>query len=56
MNPELMTGEIRCKRLQFQSETTNPGARSFYKAMGYRPADMFFYIKYLKARTEDVSE
>lgn len=38
--------EKGCKRLQFQSELTNPGAMSFYMAVGYTPADMKFYVKY----------
>lgn len=36
------------KRLQFQSEATNPNAMEFYVAMGYAPADMKFYVKYFK--------
>lgn len=40
--------DIGCKRLQFQSELTNPNAMEFYMAMGYTPADMKFYVKYLK--------
>lgn len=39
--------QIGCKRLQFQSELTNPDAMEFYKAVGYAPADMKFYVKYL---------
>ena len=35
-----------CRRLQFQSELTNPGAMEFYMAVGYKPADMKFYVKY----------
>ena len=35
------------KRLQFQSEETNPNAMNFYIALGYCPADMKFYVKYL---------
>lgn len=35
-----------CKRLQFQSETTNPNAMEFYISQGYSPADMKFYVKY----------
>lgn len=35
-----------CKRIQFQSEVTNPKAMAFYQAMGYVPADMKFYVKY----------
>ena len=35
------------KRLQFQSETTNPGAKNFYNALGYAATDMYFYVKYL---------
>lgn len=36
-----------CKRLQFQSEITNPDAMEFYMAIGYKPTDMKFYVKYL---------
>lgn len=35
-----------CKRIQFQSETTNPNAMSFYIAIGFTPSDMRFYVKY----------
>lgn len=35
-----------CKRIQFQSELTNPNAMEFYMALGYTPADMKFYVKY----------
>ena len=35
------------KRLQFQSETSNPDAKKFYEALGFTPNDMFFYVKYL---------
>lgn len=35
-----------CQRIQFQSEVTNPNAREFYKAAGYVPSDMYFYVKY----------
>lgn len=38
--------QLDCKRIQFQSEPTNPDAKEFYKAIGYRPADMNFYVKY----------
>jgi GNAT superfamily N-acetyltransferase len=34
------------KRLQFQSETTNPKAKEFYEALGYTATDMYFYVKY----------
>ena len=34
------------KRLQFQSETTNPNAKGFYEALGYSATDMNFYVKY----------
>ena len=37
-----------CKRLQFQSETTNPNAMGFYVSQGYSPADMKFYVKYFE--------
>lgn len=36
------------KRLQFQSETTNPNAMEFYVSQGYSPADMKFYVKYFE--------
>lgn len=39
---------LNCRRLQFQSELTNPDAMKFYMAVGYQPADMKFYVKYLK--------
>lgn len=35
-----------CKRIQFQSEVTNPNAMEFYIALGYAPADMKFYVKH----------
>lgn len=38
--------EIGCKRLQFQSEKTNPAAEAFYEALGYQAANMNFYLKY----------
>lgn len=38
---------LGCKRLQFQSESTNPKAKIFYEAMGYMPAEMYFYVKYI---------
>ena len=38
--------ERGCKRLQFQSEVTNPNAMEFYISQGYSLADMKFYIKY----------
>ena len=34
------------KRLQFQSETTNPKAKGFYNALGFAATDMYFYVKY----------
>ena len=34
------------KRIQFQSELTNPSAMEFYKALGYIPTGMKFYVKY----------
>lgn len=37
-----------CKRLQFQSEETNPNAMRFYMTLGYAPADMKFYVKYFE--------
>ena len=38
---------LGCKRLQLLSAPSNPGSLEFYKAIGYNPADMNFYIKYL---------
>jgi len=35
------------KRLQFQSELSNPGAMAFYKKIGFTPVDMHFYVKHL---------
>lgn len=35
------------KRLQFQSEETNPGAKAFYSKIGYKPVDMNFYVRYI---------
>jgi len=35
------------KRLQFQSETTNPKAKEFYSSLGYAATDMYFYVKHL---------
>lgn len=35
------------ERVQFQSEETNPGAKAFYMALGYEPAAMSFYVRYL---------
>ena len=35
-----------CKRIQFQSEVTNPNAMEFYISQSYSPADMKFYVKY----------
>jgi len=43
---EAFAKEKGCRRLQFQSELTNPGAMAFYMAAGYTPADMKFYVKY----------
>ncbi|MGI6767207.1 MAG: GNAT family N-acetyltransferase [Lentihominibacter sp.] len=39
--------ERGCKRIQFQSELTNPNAMEFYRVIGYQPADMKFYVKYI---------
>lgn len=39
-----------CKRLQFQSEVTNPNAMEFYISQGYSPADMKFYVKYFDGK------
>lgn len=43
---EAFAKELGCKRIQFHSEATNPNARQFYTAVGYAPAEMFFYVKY----------
>jgi len=40
--------ECGCRRLQFQSEVTNPNAMEFYISQGYSPADMKFYVKYFQ--------
>jgi len=45
---EQFAKERGCKRLQFQSEVTNPNAMEFYISQGYSPADMKFYVKYFK--------
>jgi len=34
------------KRLQFQSELTNPNANKFYESLGFAATDMFFYVKH----------
>ena len=39
---------LGCKRIQFQSELTNPDAEKFYRALGFIPTDMKFYVKYFK--------
>lgn len=44
---ENLAKQCGCRRLQFQSEETNPGAMAFYMAVGYQPTDMKFYVKYL---------
>lgn len=44
---ENLAEKIGCRRLQFQSEKTNPGAGEFYKAGACQPADMCFYVKHL---------
>ena len=43
---EQFAKERGCKRLQFQSEVTNPNAMEFYITQGYNPMDMKFYVKY----------
>lgn len=43
---EQFAAERGYKRLQLQSETTNPNAMEFYISQGYSPADMKFYVKY----------
>ena len=39
--------ELGCKRIQFLSAPSNPGAKEFYKAIGCQPAEMSFYVKYI---------
>ncbi len=39
--------ETGYKRIQFQSEETNPNAKEFYISQGYTPTDMNFYVRYL---------
>lgn len=39
--------ENGCKRLQFQSEYTNPEAHKFYEQLGYVSESMHFYVKYI---------
>lgn len=39
--------ERGCKRVQFQSEYTNPEAYNFYKHLGYVSESMYFYVKYI---------
>lgn len=34
------------KRLQFQSESSNPNAHEFYTKLGYKSEDMHFYVRY----------
>lgn len=43
---EQFAAECGYKRLQFQSEETNPNAMEFYISQGYSPADMKFCVKY----------
>lgn len=43
---EEIATKSNCKRLQFQSEGTNPNAKAFYQAIGFQPAEMNFYVKY----------
>lgn len=45
---EELAKERGCRRLQFQSEVTNPNAMEFYISQGYSPADMKFYVKYFQ--------
>ena len=45
---EQFAAERGYKRLQFQSEVTNPNAMEFYVSQGYSPADMKFYVKYFE--------
>ena len=34
------------RRLQFQSEPSNPNAKAFYESLGFASADMFFFVKH----------
>nr|WP_315023263.1 GNAT family N-acetyltransferase [uncultured Aminipila sp.] len=44
---ETYAREHGCKRLQFQSEYTNPEAHRFYDQLGYVSESMYFYVKYI---------
>ncbi|MEG0291684.1 MAG: GNAT family N-acetyltransferase [Anaerovoracaceae bacterium] len=36
------------RRIQFHAEANNPEASGFYEAIGFKPADMKFYMRYIK--------
>lgn len=38
--------ENKYKRLQFQSELSNPNAYKFYISLGYKSEDMHFFVRY----------
>ena len=44
---ENLAKEQEYKRVQFQSEFSNPNAYAFYVSLGYEPTDMHFYAKYV---------
>ncbi|MDO4545321.1 MAG: GNAT family N-acetyltransferase [Bacillota bacterium] len=44
---EAHAGQAGYKRLQFQSEFSNPKAHDFYTHLGYESEEMHFYVKYL---------
>ncbi len=39
--------EREYKRIQFQYEETNPGAKAFYEKLGYESEKMDFYVRYI---------
>lgn len=43
------------KRIQFQSEATNPGAKAFYTKLGYKPVNMSFYVRYIYTTKKETS-
>lgn len=48
---EVMPCRNNFKRLQFQSEESNPKAKAFYTKIGYRPAArVFMYVIYRRRK------
>ncbi|MGC2873459.1 N-acetyltransferase family protein [Ihubacter sp. mB4P-1] len=45
--------KLGCRRMQFHSEASNPNAKEFYQAVGYQPAEMYFYVKYFEKTEGD---